>query len=71
MYAAMLRANYGKCGRFAIEQAAVTASSRMQNKAARDSYRIRWLPTETVIGHGALESYSFLKSATLDSERSM
>ena len=27
MYAAMLRANYGKCGRFVIEQAAVAASS--------------------------------------------
>jgi FkbM family methyltransferase len=27
MYAAMLGANYGKCGRFAIEQVAVTASS--------------------------------------------
>src|SRR5437667_8031297 len=27
MYAAMLRANYGTCSRFAIEQAAVTASS--------------------------------------------
>jgi FkbM family methyltransferase len=31
MYAAMLRANYGKCGRFAIEQAAVAASSRTAN----------------------------------------
>jgi FkbM family methyltransferase len=28
MYASMLRANYGKCGRFSIEQAAVAASSR-------------------------------------------
>jgi len=31
MYAAMLRANYGKCGRFAIEQAAVAASSGTAN----------------------------------------
>ncbi|HEY4256922.1 MAG TPA: FkbM family methyltransferase [Candidatus Udaeobacter sp.] len=31
MYAAMLRANYGKCGRFAIEQAAVAASSGTTN----------------------------------------
>jgi len=31
MYAAMLRANYGKCGRFAIEQAAVTTSSCTAN----------------------------------------
>jgi len=31
MYAAMLRANYGKCGRFATEQAAVTASSCTAN----------------------------------------
>jgi len=31
MYAAMLRANYGKCGRFTIEQAAVAASSRTAN----------------------------------------
>jgi len=60
MYAAMLRANYGECGRFAIEQAAVTASSRMRNKAARDSYHIRWLPTETVIGQGALGAILFL-----------
>ncbi len=31
MYAAMLRENYGKCGRFAIEQAAVAASSGTAN----------------------------------------
>ena len=32
----------------------------MRNKAARDSYHIRWLPTETVIGHGALGAILFL-----------
>jgi FkbM family methyltransferase len=31
MYAAMLRANYGTCGRFTIEQAAVAASSGTAN----------------------------------------
>jgi FkbM family methyltransferase len=31
MYAAMLRVNYGECGRFVIEQAAVTASSGTSN----------------------------------------
>jgi FkbM family methyltransferase len=31
MYAAMLRANYGRCGRFIIEQAAVAASSGTAN----------------------------------------
>src|ERR1043166_1442166 len=31
MYAAMLRANYGKCGRFMIEQLAIAASSGTAN----------------------------------------
>jgi len=34
----------------------------MPNKAATvtDSYHIRWLPTETAIGHGALGAIIFL-----------
>ncbi len=64
MYAAMLRANYGKCGRFAIEQAAVAASSGTANMYYVDENALKGIGTDNldwVRGVASLDRLHVLK----------
>ena len=80
MYAAMLRANFGKCGRFAIEQAAVAASSGTANMYYVDENALNgieiansdWLRSVAsldklhVIKHLSPEMHSAVKEASVE-----
>lgn len=80
MYAAMLRANYGNCGRFAVEQAAVAASSGTANMYYVDESALKgigngnldWLRSiasldrRHVIKHLSPELHSAVKQALVE-----
>jgi FkbM family methyltransferase len=80
MYAAMLRANYGKCGRFVIEQAAVAASSGTTNMYYVDENALKgigngnldWLRSiasldrRHVLKHLSPEMHSTVKEASVE-----
>jgi FkbM family methyltransferase len=80
MYAAMLGANYGKCGRFAIEQAAVAASSGTANMYYVDENALKeirinsldWLRSVAsldrlhVLKHLSPEMHSAVKEAPVE-----
>ena len=80
MYAAMLRVNYGKCGRFVVEQAAVAASSGTANMYYVDESALKgigngnldWLRSiasldrRHVIKHLSPELHSAVKEASVE-----
>ena len=80
MYAAMLKENYGKCGRFAIEQAAVAASSGTANMYYVDENALNGLETGNsdwlrsiasldrihVLKHLSPEMHSAVKQASVE-----
>jgi FkbM family methyltransferase len=80
MYAAMLRSNYGTCGRFVIEQAAVAASSGTANMYYVDENALKGIEPATanwvrhvasldrfhVIKHLRPEMHSAVKEASVE-----